>query len=413
MDLSNIKYWEHPSKTKCVFVEKKDSPLVSIDIWCKAGILFEEKDKDGIAHFLEHMIFKGSKLLKPGEFDFKIESLGGLSNASTGYDDVHYYVDIPSSNLEEALYLLTNLVFKPNLNINEFELEKEVVIEEIMQNYDQKDERIFNHFLKRVWLNSPYSKSILGSEENIRKLNLNELIKFHQKQYIRDNTCIAIAGDLPKNLLDIMANCKISYLGSNQSTLDRKSSTYKTIRHGRELFLFDDLEFSRIIMALGVPRAKEKKHILGYEILSSILTDGRNSILNRVLKEDLQIVESVYTGVHSGEYGSLFIIEASCREKYLNKVERTILNLLEKSISTNDIIQRKDKAIRIIKSNYFFNLESSSQLASFFGNNLLWGRLNPQLDLIKNLEYWEKRKNIEQLTDLFNKDKFTFIASKK
>ena len=89
MDLANIKYWKHPSKTNCVFVEESDSPLVSIDFWCKAGVSFEAKNKVGIAHSLEHMIFKGSKLLKPGEFDLKIETMGGFSNASTGYDDVH------------------------------------------------------------------------------------------------------------------------------------------------------------------------------------------------------------------------------------------------------------------------------------------------------------------------------------
>ena len=132
MDLVNVKYWTHPSKTNFVFVDERDSPLISIDFWCKAGTSFEEKDRVGIAHFLEHMIFKGSKLLKPGEFDLKIETLGGFSNASTGYDDVHYYVDIPPSNLEEALSLLTNLVLFPNLNDKEFVSEKKVIIEEIL-----------------------------------------------------------------------------------------------------------------------------------------------------------------------------------------------------------------------------------------------------------------------------------------
>ena len=72
MDLANVKYWKHPSKTNCVFVEESESPLISIDFWCKAGISFEGKNKVGLAHFLEHMIFKGSKLLEPGEFDLRI-----------------------------------------------------------------------------------------------------------------------------------------------------------------------------------------------------------------------------------------------------------------------------------------------------------------------------------------------------
>ena len=86
MNVGDVNYYTHSSKTSCVFVDNKELPLISIDIWCKAGSSFEDDDKNGTAHFLEHMIFKGSSKIMPGEFDYKIESLGGLSNASTGYD---------------------------------------------------------------------------------------------------------------------------------------------------------------------------------------------------------------------------------------------------------------------------------------------------------------------------------------
>ena len=87
--------------------------------------------------------------LLPGEFDYRIESFGGSSNASTGYDDSHYYVLIPPDNFRESLSLLTNLVLLPKIDRNEFEKEKLVVIEEIKQQNDQPDELLFNLFLKK------------------------------------------------------------------------------------------------------------------------------------------------------------------------------------------------------------------------------------------------------------------------
>ena len=114
MNVGDVFYYTHSSKTKCVFVDKKELPLISIDIWCKAGSSFEKVDKNGTAHFLEHMIFKGSNKIMPGEFDYKIESLGGLSNASTGYDDVHYHVLVPPTYFKESLALLTNIVVSPD-----------------------------------------------------------------------------------------------------------------------------------------------------------------------------------------------------------------------------------------------------------------------------------------------------------
>ncbi len=411
MDLANVKYWKHPSKTNCVFVEEDDSPLISIDFWFKAGISFEEKGKLGLAHFLEHMIFKGSKLLKAGEFDLRIEALGGFSNASTGYDDVHYYVDIPPSNAEEALSLLTNLVLFPKFNEREFNLEKKVIIEEILQSQDQKDELIFNSFLKSVWIDHPYTKSILGEEENINEIELNDLHNFHKKYYIPINSCLAIAGKLPKNYLEIFNNCELRE-AKNSIDLRQICEDNKTIRKGRKIEFFKDIEFSRIFMAWQIPSSKDQKNILGYEIISSILTDGRNSILNRSLKEEKQIVESIHSGIQPGEFGSLFIIEASLESENLRKVEDIISNLLQKLLTNSNLNNKIKKALRIVKSNYIFNLETSSQLSQFYGNHLLWGRINPQIELSKNFKYWKSTENLKKLIKSLLQDKFTFIAYK-
>jgi len=413
MDLANVKYWEHPSKTNCVFVEENDSPLISIDFWFKAGISFEEKEKVGLAHFLEHMIFKGSKLLKSGEFDLKIEALGGFSNASTGYDDVHYYVDIPPSNLEEALYLLTNLVLFPNLNENEFEIEKKVIIEEILQSQDQKDELIFNFFLKSIWIDHPYARTILGKVENIHNIELIDLHNFHEKYYNAINSSISVAGKLPKNYLEIFRNCDLHE--SSKALIDSKQIAidHKLVRKGKEIAYFEDIQFSRIFMAWQIPCTKDQKYILGYEIISSILTDGRNSILNRTLKEDKQIVESIYSGIQLGEFGSLFIIETSFKKENQKKVENMINNLLQKLLTNSNLENKIKKAIRIVKSNYIFNLETSSQLSNFYGNHLLWGRVNPQIDLINNFKYWESSENLKKLIKFLTEEKFTFVAHNK
>ena len=413
MNIGKVKYWQHPSKTNCVFVDKSDSPIISIDIWCKAGVAFEDENNVGSAHFLEHMLFKGSESLKSGEFDFRIESLGGLSNASTGYDDVHYYVDIPTSNLEEALSLLTNLVFMPCLDINDFELEKKVILEEIMQNFDQKDDRIFNYFIERVWQGEAYNRSILGNEENIKKLTLSDLVTFHKNRYTIQNSCISIVGKLPKNYLEILRNCQLNFINKNKSNNKDKLKVYKSIRSGREIITIDEIEFSRVLISWLIPSSKEQKIIVGLEILSSILSDGRNSVLNRELRENDQLVESVYSGIYPGELGGLFIIEASCENKNILKVENIINNLLIKLMHENDLDKRIKKAVKIVMSNYIFNLETSSQLSSFLGSNLLWGRINPHYELIKTFEYWENGNNFKRITNLFLENKFTLVINNK
>ncbi len=417
MNVGEVNYYTHSSKTKCVLVDNKELPLISIDIWCKAGSSFEEVDKNGTAHFLEHMIFKGSNKIMPGEFDHKIESLGGLSNASTGYDDVHYHVLIPPNNFRESLALLTNIVVSPNFNTDEFIKEQGVVLDEIKQQNDQPEEKLFNYFLNRVWLNSNYANSILGTEQSIKGLEINDLEKFHSKYYNSDNICIAVAGNLSEEIYKIFEKSDLSGINKNSvykhpNLKNPKNIASLKIRNGREVIKFDNLEFSRIFMAWFIPNLSDQKNLIGLEILASILSVGRNSRLVKLLKEDNNLVESVYVDVNAGELGGLFILEATCEKKDIYLVEKQINKTIEE-ISNHEILTLDEikKAINIVKSNYVFNLETSTQLSSFFGNELLWGRKSSINKLQSHLKYWSDLDNFKEITQYCSGNKFTLIAS--
>ena len=414
MNVGDVNYYTHSSKTRCVFVDNKELPLISIDIWCKAGSSFEDVDKNGTAHFLEHMIFKGSNKIMPGEFDHKIESLGGVSNASTGYDDVHYHVLVPPSNFKESLALLTNIVVAPEFNPDEFIKEKGVVIDEIKQQNDQPEERLFNYFLKRVWLSSNYANSILGTEHSIKNLEINDLVKFHRKHYNTEKICIAIAGNLSEEIYKIFEKSDLSGINKSQNLINLKNNPPLKIRKGRESVKFDNLEFSRIFMAWFIPNLNNQKNIIGLEILASILSVGRNSRLVKILKEDSNLVESVYVDVNAGELGGLFIMEASCESKDIHLVEKQINKTIDeisncKALALDEI----KKAINIVKSNYIFNLETSTQLSSFFGNELLWGRKSSINNLESHLKYWSDLDNFKEITEYIRGEKFTLVASPK
>ena len=414
MDIKEVKYWKHSSNTNFVLVEDKTSPLISIDIWCKAGISFERENKEGVAHFLEHMIFKGGKNLKPGEFDLKIESLGGSSNASTGYDDAHYYVLIPPDNFEESISLLTNLVLNPEINIEQFELEKSVVIEEIRQQNDQPEEVLYNYFLKRVWLDHFYSKPILGCEDSVNEIRVLDLINFHNERYISENICIALAGKLPQNIFRILENCQIKYHENNIELKTIKQHPNYSINSSREKVYFEKLEMSRIIMAWKVPNSNDQKSIIGLEILASLLVDGRNSKLGKPLKEEQNIVESIYVDLNTGEFGSLLILEACCSNINSRLVETIINKVLNKLILSENYTNKEMKiAQRIVKSNYLFNLETATQKSSFFGNHFLWGRRDPIKDLDNYLEYWNKRENFKNIINILDHKKYTLLAQRK
>ena len=165
-------------------------------------------------------------------------------------------------------------------------------------------------------------------------------------------------------------------------------------------------------MAWFIPNLSDQKNIIGLELLASILSVGRNSRLVKLLREDNNLVESVYVDVNAGELGGLFILEASCENKDVELVEKkinTIINEISdcKTLTLDEI----KKAINIVKSNYVFNLETSTQLSSFFGNELLWGRNSSINNLESYLQYWNDLENFKEITNYIQGDKFTLIAS--
>jgi len=307
---------------------------------------------------------------------------------------------------------LTNIVVAPDFNPDEFVKEKGVVIDEIKQQNDQPEERLFNYFLKRVWLSPNYANSILGTEHSIKKLEINDLVKFHSKHYTTEKICIAIAGNLSEEIYKIFEKSDLSGIKKSPNLINLKNKPSLKIRNGRESVKFDNLEFSRIFMAWFVPNLNDQKNIIGLEILASILSVGRNSRLVKTLKEDSNLVESVYVDVNAGELGGLFIMEASCESKDIDLVEKQINKTIDE-ISNCKVLAMDEikKAINIVKSNYIFNLETSTQLSSFFGNELLWGRKSSINNLESHLKFWNDFDNFKEITEYIRGEKFTLVAS--
>jgi len=271
--------------------------------------------------------------------------------------------------------------------------------------------------LKRVWLSPNYANSILGTEHSIKKLEINDLVKFHSNHYTAEKICIAIAGNLSKEIYEIFEKSDLSGINKNSTynninLINQRNKPYLKIRNGRESIKFDNLEFSRIFMAWFIPNLNDQKNIIGLEILASILSVGRNSRLVKFLKEDNNLVESVYVDLNVGELGGLFILEATCETKDLDLVEKQINKIIHEILNVKAFtLDEIKKAINIVKSNYVFNLETSTQLSTFFGNELLWGRNSSINNLEIHLNYWKDLANFEEILEYIRGDKYTLIAS--
>ena len=404
-----VNQWSLPNGVTCVVAHMEDSTLTCIDFWCKGGSNYEMKHEEGMAHFLEHMIFKGSKNLKEGEFDLKIESLGGSSNAATGLDDVHYHVLIAPEKIEKALNLLLELLLFPKIEDHSFEMEKEVVLEEISQNIDQPDEIIYMKLLKECCSPHRYSRPILGDKKTIKNIIPKQMKLFHKNHYIGKNCTLCIAGKVPNEIYSIINNSKINQLEA--ITEKNETDNQITFNKGYKKEFIPRLEGGRILKAWKLPPAKENLLILGAEIAATILCEGRSSLIVKKLREEKRIIESIEIDLQILEEGGLIILDICCPIENLKIAEDEVNKILKESIKVIFTNKDLDRAKKLVINNIYFSVELSNQIASILGSQVLWGRHESILQSIKEISYWTSKRLNKLVFPLFDpENSFTLIA---
>ena len=170
------------------------TPVTTVDVWVKAGAIAEPDSWAGMAHFLEHMIFKGTDRLAPGAFDTAIERRGGNTNAATSYDYAHYFMTTASQHLAETLPYLADLLLHAAIPDNEFDRERQVVLEEIHQSHDDPDWLLFQSLNEMVYQRHPYGRSILGTEETLMARSPTEMRQFHTYHYQPERMIVVVVG---------------------------------------------------------------------------------------------------------------------------------------------------------------------------------------------------------------------------
>ncbi|MFM7463928.1 MAG: M16 family metallopeptidase [Cyanobium sp.] len=381
-----------------VSLEIPEAPLVCLDFWCRAGSVFEAPSESGMAHFLEHMVFKGSEHLAPGEFDLQIEALVGNSNAATGFDDVHYHVLISPEAAPRALDLLLDLVLTPRLEAQAFAMERQVVLEELAQSEDQPEEVALQRLLELACPEHPYSLPILGRRQALLGHAPDAMAAFHQRLYGAGRCVLAFSGAVQPSLVE---QASLGPLAQLPPCCEPAPLPGLKVKPGHHHLALPRLEAARLLMAWWQPAAPHLEAVIGADLATTVLAEGRRSRLVERLREQLRVVESIDLDLHTMECGSLALLEAVCGPEDLEEVREAISSVW-KDVMEQPIGQGEwERARRLVSNSYRFGLEAPSGVAGLVGNARLWGR-DPQLSApLEMLQRWTpSRLQVEALASL-------------
>lgn len=344
------------------------TPVVVVDVWVRAGAIAEPDEWSGMAHFLEHMIFKGSERLAPGVFDAAIESRGGVSNAATSHDYAHFFITTAAQYLDDTLPLLADLLLHPAIPEDEFVRERDVVLEEIRGCYDNPDWLGFQALSESVYQRHPYGRSVLGTEELLMQRSPQQMRCFHARNYQPENMTVVIVGGVDRESALNLVNQSFQDfpLPAECPAMEVQAEPPITGVRRQELYL-PRLEQARLLMAWVGPGVEQLQDAYGLDLLSVLLADGRSSRLVRELREEQRLVHSIGSNFSLQRDSSLFTISACLEPQHLEQVEELICDRLSQ-LQSIAISQRElSRCQRLLSNDYTFSTEAAGQIAGLYG----------------------------------------------
>lgn len=357
---------------KVVLVDRDILPIVSIQIWYRVGAIDEVDGKSGIAHFLEHMAFKGTKNLKPGEFSKTIRALGGSDNAATSWDYTMYFANIPSEHTVRVLKMMKEMMFDILIDEKEFNSEKKVILEERRMRYeDNPFGQFFEDFIYNSFKKINYRRPIIGWEDDIKGLTPKDLIDFYNSYYSPKNAILVIVGNIDKNSLKKEITSIFNETSKNLYQVESKVEKLSEFNTGKVEFKTKrkDANSKAVIVGFRIPSYRmSPKEVSALEVLEYILSDGRTARLYQDLVVSKKIASSVDGSVMIGKYPFLAYFFAIANpsievSKLREELISSIYSLTNKQITPREleVVKKKIKADRV------FELEKNHGIASSIG----------------------------------------------
>lgn len=370
----------------------------SIGIWVNVGSNNENEETNGLSHFIEHMLFKGTKNRKANEIAEDIDNLGGQLNAFTSKECTCFYVKVLDENINEAMDILTDMFFNSLFLQEEIEKEISVVIEEIKMYEDSPEDIVHDKLSEIVFHDSPMAYNILGTEKNLKTFNKEKLKRYMEEYYSPSNTVIAIAGSFNEEDLINIIEKKFKNWNNKEIRHIYKESDYQR----KVVGINKDLE--QLHMCIGnktIGRHDNNYHAL--LVLNNLFGGTMSSRIFQEVREKKGLVYSIYSFVSNYSNTGIFSIYAGMSYEQAEDALKTILkemvNIKNGNISEEEFTRAKQQ----IKGNYILGLESTSSRMSAIGRReLLYNEILYPEEVIEGINNVKIEDVLEVAKNLFN-----------
>lgn len=363
-----------------VIAEKFDTvQSVSIGFFFKTGVLYEPDEMQGVSHFIEHMMFKGTARRSARQIAREFDRIGGYLNAFTAKDYCCFYARVVKDHIEVAIDTLADMLTDSQFDPDEFERERRVILEEIKMYEDSPDEMIHELLGQNLWKNSRLGNPILGTGETVAEMPRDRVVEIFRRQYLTGNLAVCVAGNFDWDLLTRTLTEKLSGMRSGDLPAPEH---IPEARYASSVFQKDIEQVHLTLGTVGIPFGDPRRFAL--TVLNAAFGGGMSSRLFQEIREKRGMAYTVYSYHTSFKSTGLFGIYAGTSMQHLGEVldlfHQELVKVAQEGLSEVELEETKEQ----LKGNMLIALESTTNRMNRLSTGFLYD-VEPQLpeDTIK------------------------------
>ena len=370
---------------------------ISIGIWVDAGSRYELPEENGITHFIEHMLFKGTANRTAKQIAESFDRIGGEVNAFTSKEHTCYYAKVLDHHVDIALDILSDMFFNSTFAHDELEREKQVVLEEIYMSEDAPDDDVHEKLWAVMYPNDALGRPILGTEETLMTFNEDMIRHYMAKHYGPENVVISVAGNITPELLVNIEKLFGTYKASEFTV--KPVLTYPEFTPG-EIVKVRDTEQAHVAISFPAINIKDRK-MYSFVALNNIIGGNMSSRLFQEVREERGLAYSIYSYHTSYADVGSFTIYGSASKSNLSAMQHTIdatlLDLVAGGITEQELTDAKDQ----LKGSFVLGLEGSEAHMTRNGvNELIHGEHKSVDEVLERIDAITMDMINELITDI-------------
>jgi predicted Zn-dependent peptidase len=375
---------------------------ISIGIWMRTGSRDEAAESNGISHFVEHMVFKGTKTRSARDIARQVDSIGGNIDAFTGKETICFNIKVLDEHLPIALDILSDLVMNPIFDPKDILREKGVILEEIKMDEDNPDYLVHEIFTQNFWKDHPLGKPILGTKETVRSFEQDKLLRFYRQRFAPNNMIISAAGNLNHERFVGLIRERFAQLAPvpNGFHQPAPSITPRIITRNKK-------SLEQVQLCLGVPShpISHEKRYVSY-VLNTVLGGGMSSRLFQKIREEQGLAYSIYSDLSPFRDTGCLSVYAGASLESMPKVVDSILaefrELKSEAIPADELRRAKDQ----LKGSLMLSLESStSRMSNLARQQMYFERFFTMDETIEQIEGVSSEEVTTMAAQLFHSEK--------